>query len=1583
MDKAYVTLVATDTYAAGALVLAHRLRDLGTPHALVCLVTHDISTTVLEHLSQLYKVVCVDTITSTDDDNLALLGRPELNITFTKLHLWNLTDYKKLVFLDADTLPLRNIDDLFDRPNFSAAPDAGWPDCFNSGVFVTEPSESDYHGLKKMATEQGSFDGGDQGLLNTYFKSWSTSPSAHRLPFTYNTTPTSQYSYAPAHQYYVNNISICHFIGLDKPWKYQRFADGTVLSQGWKGLTDLVQSWWDTWNLYYGQNQPHLLLSKSPKDTLVHSHSTGPIKLFSHPIVNAWDTANISDDIVLYEQHRHTDSMPPIANITISTPKWVSEHVHSPHPYPVSSESHTLDSYFDDTSQYSSVDCNDFTGDHGSDYHIPDDDQSQHVFDDDNNNNSNDGDTIYRTIEWNPACESPPNTGTAANIPDLSSFVNAWDQPFQDQPIWIAPEPQPIPKLEIDYGFVHENQQHHHHHHHHHEQQQSHHGDEHQEHHQGIFPWEHQIHQQASDTARIWLDEQNHVTHTETHNQGEPHTFFDHHQHSDYHQHQDHHHDKDTMTRDFAHSDQQFESYDQHFDNTPESQVNTHEQHSDYNEDYYVEEEGPSYAMDLIPSTMSPRRSSRASIYFATSEDNNNNQQTEYDWSDRDLIPISLKRSSKLNIEGLSPSLPQSPIGSRRGSISRSRRSSISSTGRLQHRVITAPNSPSPISTPTKNVPLGTQMDYSLYSRQPVSLFAQENVSYSTKKTPYTSAATTPVREKGSFLYDMDDQQQEYLDDSYQENDTDYHEDYLLDYSFDEPLLMASVTNRQERHRLFGQLPDWNPLEALERLKSTSETMMISSGQHQHQQHQQQGTKETALELDESTEADDQQDTRDTNKTTSNTHYALDAITLGTSPQEDFGRPFYTSGSSSPRTPVVRGLEYNLTAEIEAAREQHRQHQRTALSLLQPHTAVATLLEAELDLSKSSLFNRRHDHNNSSTSNYHFSTVSSTDDTHEQSTSSSSLPVYATRSIDGNNDYDGPRAPTETDYSYYSSFTHQHLNQDSQYLDDNEDADDSATREESFAANFDTSVIDTARRKLNALTQNISATSMSSTTTVNDNYEDDGDDLVSNFGASLRNLSRYSFPPAIYEYTSHYLTPTTVAATTTFAEEEPCEMTSTLQETSPTMDQQSDEETITSLVMRGVDEDDDDDDHDGYSYERVLIDEDEDESALVGDNYDRISVEVGGDDSVLAGYGYDQICISVDDDGDTNNDQDSASGGHHYDQVSISVGEDDVESFGYWDDERLNDNDQNITKWLTLTSGSVAVASELTTADDLDTIYSDDNTMERAITQTSNGSSDSSSDDGNDGDIITSTVDCITQMDEEATNIIIDQSETTHTHTVVVETSTSSESVSITDSSSLGTTNDNDNMGNELEYPVTTTTTTTMTTVAAVPVSTSSWSSREYSAIATPSVISASDDDSDIAFLSAADEIISLVSGSSSQCSSSDWHTVQSSTPRPDEDDSEEDYGDDDEEDHALSLLEINTSSSTTTCNATTTTPTATTTRVEEINRWLRADASSSSSSSVGQILTSNDATEDDNSNSDYISDSISVESELTATGVV
>lgn len=53
------------------------------------------------------EVIEVDTLDSADSVRLALMQRPELGVTFTKLHCWTLTHYSKCVFMDADTLVSR------------------------------------------------------------------------------------------------------------------------------------------------------------------------------------------------------------------------------------------------------------------------------------------------------------------------------------------------------------------------------------------------------------------------------------------------------------------------------------------------------------------------------------------------------------------------------------------------------------------------------------------------------------------------------------------------------------------------------------------------------------------------------------------------------------------------------------------------------------------------------------------------------------------------------------------------------------------------------------------------------------------------------------------------------------------------------------------------------------------------------------------------------------------------------------------------------------------------------------------------------------------------------------------------------------------------------------------------------------------------------------------------------------------------------------------------------------------------------------------------------------------------------------
>ncbi|ODN05400.1 Glycogenin-1 [Orchesella cincta] len=256
--QAWVTLATNDSYALGALVLARSLRRVNTTRQLAVMVTPGISDAMRGILSDVFDVVNeVNILDSEDTAHLALLERPELGITFTKIHCWKLTQFSKCVFLDADTLVFQNCDELFNREEISAAPDAGWPDCFNSGVFVFTPSLETHRHITDFALQNGSFDGGDQGLLNMYFRDWSQSDASHRLPFIYNMVASASYSYLPAYKVFGQNVKIVHFIGQEKPW-LTFFDTTTGLARppsGQEHLQELLQAWW---NIFRSEVHPRL-----------------------------------------------------------------------------------------------------------------------------------------------------------------------------------------------------------------------------------------------------------------------------------------------------------------------------------------------------------------------------------------------------------------------------------------------------------------------------------------------------------------------------------------------------------------------------------------------------------------------------------------------------------------------------------------------------------------------------------------------------------------------------------------------------------------------------------------------------------------------------------------------------------------------------------------------------------------------------------------------------------------------------------------------------------------------------------------------------------------------------------------------------------------------------------------------------------------------------------------------------------------------------------------------------------------------------------------------------------------------------
>jgi len=230
----------SDSYLPGAVVLANSLRDAGTTKKLAVLVTTaSLSPETLAELERLYDFILpVERIRTPNPANLYLMGRPDLSFAFTKIALWRQIQFRKIVYLDADVVALRAMDELFDiDAPFAAAPDIGWPDAFNSGVMVITPDMGEYWALQTMAVTGDSFDGADQGLLNQYYehRSW------QRLSFTYNCTPNAEYQWEPAYRYYKRDIRAVHFIGKTKPWSCQHAGGSGVYGE-------LLARWWAVHN---------------------------------------------------------------------------------------------------------------------------------------------------------------------------------------------------------------------------------------------------------------------------------------------------------------------------------------------------------------------------------------------------------------------------------------------------------------------------------------------------------------------------------------------------------------------------------------------------------------------------------------------------------------------------------------------------------------------------------------------------------------------------------------------------------------------------------------------------------------------------------------------------------------------------------------------------------------------------------------------------------------------------------------------------------------------------------------------------------------------------------------------------------------------------------------------------------------------------------------------------------------------------------------------------------------------------------------------------------------------------------------
>lgn len=216
----YVTL-ADGRYVIGAMALARSLAKV-TDIPLLVLHSDPYTARALAHLPNV-KTRLVEKIKNHHNPK-----QSRFLDTFTKLRMFDLLEYDRVTFIDADCIVLKSIDDLFGYNEMLAAPDWGIEITaeFNSGLLSFSPSEELRNHVYRSVFEHESYDGGDQGFLNSLL-----GDTVKRLPPEYNMLKR-----LPVHHpnlIDLDDVKVVHFVG-DNPWDvFQKRPEFVQLESLW------------------------------------------------------------------------------------------------------------------------------------------------------------------------------------------------------------------------------------------------------------------------------------------------------------------------------------------------------------------------------------------------------------------------------------------------------------------------------------------------------------------------------------------------------------------------------------------------------------------------------------------------------------------------------------------------------------------------------------------------------------------------------------------------------------------------------------------------------------------------------------------------------------------------------------------------------------------------------------------------------------------------------------------------------------------------------------------------------------------------------------------------------------------------------------------------------------------------------------------------------------------------------------------------------------------------------------------------------------------------------------------------------
>ncbi|KAG8063607.1 hypothetical protein GUJ93_ZPchr0003g16503 [Zizania palustris] len=267
--RAYVTFLAGDgDYWKGVVGLAKGLRKVGSAYPLVVAVLPDVPEShrriiisqgcIVREIQPLYP-----------PENQTQFAMAYYVIIYSKLRIWEIVEYERMVYLDADIQVFDNIDELFELPkgHFYAVMDCfcektwshspqykigycqqcpngvAWPTAelgpppalyFNAGMFVHEPSMATAKALLDTLRVTTPTPFAEQDFLNVFFRE-----QYKPIPLIYNLVLAMLWRHPENVQ--LEEVKAVHYCAAgSKPWRYT----GKEANMDREDIKTLVNKWW-------------------------------------------------------------------------------------------------------------------------------------------------------------------------------------------------------------------------------------------------------------------------------------------------------------------------------------------------------------------------------------------------------------------------------------------------------------------------------------------------------------------------------------------------------------------------------------------------------------------------------------------------------------------------------------------------------------------------------------------------------------------------------------------------------------------------------------------------------------------------------------------------------------------------------------------------------------------------------------------------------------------------------------------------------------------------------------------------------------------------------------------------------------------------------------------------------------------------------------------------------------------------------------------------------------------------------------------------------------------------------------------